>query len=136
MQNRLAKILLVSILFVLSLAACGSQPAETEEGPTAAYWAYFQACENGKYDSAVNYLTEEAKAQVESIGACGFTHDAINRVEAESTGIERTFSDDPGLDASEKSAVMTWIDDQGNLAMVHLVKDAEGWKVAYTVWSN
>lgn len=136
MQNRISKILLLLILMLLSLAACQSQSAETEEGPTAAYWGYYEACENGKYDSAESLLAEAAKAQIDAVGVCGFTHDAINRVDAGSSGMERTFTDDPVLDTSGKRAVMTWIDDQGNLAIVNLIKDAEGWKVAYTIWSN
>jgi hypothetical protein len=31
---------------------------------------------------------------------------------------------------------MSWIDDQGNLALVHLIKTEEGWKVDYAVWSK
>jgi hypothetical protein len=133
-RNRLSKILLLSTLFVLALAGC--QSAENKEGPADAYWMYYQACEDGNYGSAKLYLTEAAKAQNQTIGFCGFTHDAINRVQGGSAGAERTFNDDPLIDANENNAILTWIDEQGNLAIVHLIKDAEGWKVTHTIWSN
>ena len=98
MQNRFSKFLLLSVLLFLALAGCQSQPEESKEGPAAAYWKYYKACEDGKFNSAKLYLTEEAKAQNASIGACGFTHDSINRTEMESGGGERIFSDDPIVD--------------------------------------
>jgi hypothetical protein len=134
MKNRLSKILLITILLVLLLAAC--QSTETEAGPADAYWAYYEACEDQKFETAESYLDEEAKAQIEAIGVCGFTHNAINRYEAERGGTQRTFSEEPILDVDGNGAVMTWIDDQGYLAIVHLIKTGDEWKVAYAVWSN
>ena len=134
MKNRLSKILLIAILLLLLLAAC--QSTETEQGPADAYQAYYEACENRKYGTAELYLDEEAQAQIGAIGVCGFTHDAINRYESERGGTQRTFSEDPIVDVDGNSAVMSWVDDQGNLAIVHLIKTGDGWKVAYTVWSK
>ena len=134
MKNRLSKILLFSLLLVLLLAAC--QSSQPEEGPAEAYWAYYEYCENKEYEAAEKYLNEESRAQIGAIGVCGFTHDAINRIEAERNGTQRVFSDNPETDINENSAVMSWVDDQGYLAIVHLVKTEDGWKVAYTVWST
>ena len=134
MKNRLSMIVLIAILLALLLVAC--QSPETEEGPAEAYWIYYEHCVNNRFDSAEKYLNEEARAQIRSIGVCGFTHDTINRVEAERGGTQRNFSDDPVTEISDNSAVMNWIDDQGYLASVYLVKTEDGWKVAYTVWST
>lgn len=134
MKNRLSMILLIVILLALLLAAC--QSPETQDGPAEAYWAYYEHCVNKQFDSAEKYLDEEARAQIRAIGVCGFTHDAINRVEAERGGTQRNFSDDPVTEISDNSAVMNWVDDQGYLASVYLVKTEDGWKVAYTVWST
>jgi hypothetical protein len=134
MKNRLSKILLITLLLALLLAAC--QSSKAEEGPVEAYWAYYEYCENKQFESAEKYLDEEARAQIESIGVCGFTHDAINRIEANRAGAQRVFSDDPETNISDNSAVMNWIDDQGFLASVFLVKTEDGWKVAYTIWST
>jgi hypothetical protein len=132
MRNRLSKILIIAILLVLLLTACQS----AEEGPAAAYWGYFESCENGKYESAGLFLDEEAKLQIESIGVCGFTHDAINRYEIERGGTERIFSEEPILDIDGNMAVMTWVDDQGKVAIVQLINTGDGWKIAQAVWSD
>ena len=132
MKNRLSLILFISILLVLLLSACQSN----EEGPAAAYWGYFEACDNGKYESARLFLDEEAKLQIDSIGVCGFTHDSINRYEAERGGTERTFSEEPVLEVEENNAVMTWVDDQGKVAIVQLIKTGDGWKIVQTMWSD
>jgi len=134
MKNHLLKVLLISIFLVLSLVAC--QSAEPEEGPAESYWSYYEYCENKQFETAERYLDEEARAQKAAIGVCGFTHDAINRYEAERGGTERTFSEEPVTEISENSAVMSWVDEQGYLAIVHLIKTEDGWKVANTVWSD
>ena len=134
MKNRLSKILLIAVLLLLLLAAC--QSSEKEEGPADAYWSYYEHCVNKQFDSAEKYLDEEAKAQIQAVGVCGFTHDAINRIEAERGGTARVFSDDPVTEINGNSAVMRWIDDQGYLASVYFVETEDGWKVVYTVWST
>ena len=134
MINRFSLILLLSISIIFLLAAC--QSAETEEGPDDVYWEYYEACINGKYDTAEKLLDDLAKSQIDIIGVCGYTHDAINRIQIERGGTERTFSDDPTLDVRENRAVLTWIDDQGNLAIINLVKVGNEWKVSSAVWSD
>jgi hypothetical protein len=134
MIKRFVLTLLLALLTLFVLVGCRS--GGSEEGPAGAYWGYYEACENGEYDTAEGYLAEEAQSQIETIGVCGFTHDAINRVAAERGMAERTFSDEPQVDVQENSASITWIDDSGNLAIVSLTKDVGGWKVSRTIWST
>ena len=132
MNHNLSKILLLALLLVLALAACQSD----ESRPEAAYQAYYQACEESKYDSAAEYLTDEAQKRIDSIGVCGFTHDAINRYEVARGGTERVFAEEPVVDSDETNAAITWIDDQGKIAIVQLMKTGGGWKIKQTVWSD
>ncbi len=134
MKNRFSKILLTFALFVLLLTAC--QSSDAEMGPDDAYWAYYEACESGRFGEAELLLTEDARAQKASVGICGFTHDAINEYERANGRPERTFSEEPELTIEEDSAVMTWFDDQGNIANVFLVKLEDGWKISHSVWST
>ena len=134
MKVHLSKVLLIAIFLGLWLTAC--QSAETEEGPADAYWGYYESCENGKYETARNYLDDQAKMQIDAVGVCGLTHDAVNRYVAESGGTERTFSEEPVLEVIEDRAIMSWLDDQGNMALVYLIKMEDGWKVADTIWSD
>jgi hypothetical protein len=134
MKKNIQIILPLTFLLVLLLTAC--QGMQSEQGPTEAYQSYYEHCQSEQYELAEGYLSEDARTQVAVIGVCGFTHDAINRIEAERGGIQRVFSEDPEFEINEDSAVMSWIDDQGYLAIVHLLNTEDGWKVAYTVWSN
>jgi hypothetical protein len=134
MKNKIQKILAIAFILVLLLAAC--QSAETEQGPAEAYESYYEYCQTAQYELAEGYLSEEARAQVAVIGVCGFTHDAINQIEAERGGVERVFSDDPEILINENSAVMTWIGEQGYLAIIRLFNIEDGWKVVDTTWSN
>ena len=134
MKNRFSKILLILTLLIVLLAAC--QSTGDNMGPDDAYWAYYEACESGRFGEAELLLTEDARAQKASVGICGFTHDAINEYERARGGTERTFSEEPELTVDENGAVMIWFDDQGNIATVFLVELEDGWKIAHSVWSN
>ena len=133
MKIRFTKTLLILALFVLLLAACQSTGAEM--GPDETYWAYYEACESGRFGEAELLLTEDARAQKATIGICGFTHDAINEYERKNGRPERTFTEEPELTVNEDSAAMVWFDDQGNIANVILIKE-DVWKIARSVWSN
>lgn len=134
MKNRFSKILLIFAVFVLLLAACRSTGDQL--GPDETYWAYYEACENGRFGEAELLLTEDAQDQKATVGICGFTHDAINEYERANGRPARTFSEEPELMNEEDRAVMTWFDDQGNIANVILVKSDDSWKIAHTVWST
>lgn len=134
MKIRFSKILLIVALFILLLTAC--QSAEAEMGPDETYWAYYEACESGRFGEAELLLSEDARAQKATIGICGFAHDAINEYERANGRPERTFTEEPELTVNEDNAAMVWFDDQGNIANVILVQLEDGWKIARTVWSN
>jgi hypothetical protein len=135
MKNRIPKILLISTLFILLLAACQSAPSE--KSPDEVYWEYYQACQENRFETAEKLLTEGARAQRATVGVCGFTHDAINDyLKSQGETTERIFSEEPELTTQEDEAFLTWVDDTGNIANVILVKTDDGWKVDQTVWSN
>jgi len=130
MKNRFSiqLLFLASLIFLLSGCSQGGTPDE-------AYWQYFKACSEGKFDDARQLLTENARETSRSLGVCAFTHDAINTVEAQKGNPPRTFSEDPMVNVLETRASLTWIDDQGNLASVILVLIEEEWKVTEATWS-
>jgi len=134
MKNYFSKSLLIFTLFVLVLTACQSQKSKKEADEI--YWEYYQACEDGKYETAEEFITEEAKEKSASVGVCGFTHDAINDYLIARGEAERTFSQEPTVSGSGNRTVISWIDDQGNLANVFLNKTEDGWKISDALWSN
>jgi hypothetical protein len=134
MKTQFSKIPLILTLLIILLAGCKS--AETEAGPDETYWKYYEACEVGQYETAVKYLTEDARDRVAAIGACGFTHDAINEYELSRGGTERIFSEDPELTINGNVAAMSWFDNTGNIANVSLIKTEDGWKISESLWSN
>jgi len=119
-----------TILAVI-LVACGSDAEVTD-----AYWSYWKACSDGDFNNADDYLTDEAKLQSDVLGVCGFTHDAINTIEAAAGNPPRGFSSDPEVVLGDHTATLTWIDDTGNLAIVSLDLVNGAWKVRNTVWSK
>ncbi len=132
MKNRTFSILLILTILALALTACGS----SKDDPEAVYWDYFQACENEKLIKAEGFLSPEAKSLAETIGVCGFTHDAINSIMAAQGGVIRSFSGDPEVQVQGDSAALTWFDDQGYLTTVFLKKVEGTWKILKTVWST
>ena len=134
MKNHFSKSLLIFTLLMLLLTACQSQNSNKEADEI--YWEYYQACEDGNYETAKEFITEEAMEQSASVGVCGFTHDAINDYLIARGEAERTFSQEPSFSNEGNRAVMTWIDDQGNLANVFLNKTEDGWKISDALWSN
>jgi hypothetical protein len=131
MTNRSAVLILFVAVIVILLAGCGS-----DTGPADVYWAYWEACSNGDFIKAEKYLTEAARERSNALGVCGFTHDAINTIEAAAGNSPRGFSEDPELIAEENGATLTWYDDTGNLAMVSLILADGEWKVTDTIWSK
>lgn len=137
MTNKTRLFALMLVLLALMLAACkADQEATPAEGPENAYWAYYQACQDERFETAAMYLTETARERANDIGVCGFTHDAINDLIVAQGGTIRTFSEDPEVFIDDGSAALTWFDDQGNLANVSLTKTEEGWKISEALWSN
>jgi hypothetical protein len=130
MTNRLFTLLLTLMFLTILLAGC-SQESKPEE----VYWQYYEACSDGRFDDARQWLTETAVNTSRSLGVCAFTHDAINVSEAQKGNPLRTFSDDPTLNQQERLASLTWFDDQGNIASVVLVEVDGEWKVTEATWS-
>lgn len=131
--------IIVSIVTALAvfLTACGSQTEQTKlTEPDDTYWAYYDACSNQNSSKAKEHLTESAKQKAQTLGVCGFTHDAINAYEKSQGNPVRTFSQDPELRVEEKLASLTWIDDMGNLAIVYLIRDEGDWKIRDSRWSK
>lgn len=126
-------ILLVSLglVLVLFMAGCSTQP-----DPETVYWQYWEACSQGKFNEAVEFLSVNAREAARSLGSCGFTHDAINTIEAASGNPPRTFSEDPEITILETRSMVTWIDDQGNIAAIILVMEEGSWKISEATWSK
>lgn len=125
------------LMFILILGAAFLAGCSSEDlGPEEVYSEYWDACSNGGITRAENYLSEKAKEKAQLFGVCGFTHDAINVVEAAQGNPARTFSTDPKLGITENVATLTWVDDQGNLAIVFFALENGEWKINDARWSN
>jgi hypothetical protein len=131
MKNR--TFLIASIVLGLAFILAGCKPEATVED---IYWDYWQACADGDFAAAKLLLSADAIAVSETLGVCAFTHDAINTVEAQQGNPARAFSQDPEINTRESVASLTWIDDQGNLAIVTLVAVDGGWKINQANWSR
>lgn len=131
MKNRTLFVALIVIGLATILAACKA-PASAED----VYWEYWQACVDGDFAAAKLLLAEDAVVTAETLGVCAFTHDAINTIEAQQGNPAHTFSDDPEINTGEKVASLTWLDDQGNLAIVTLVAVDETWRINQANWSR
>ena len=137
MKNKATIFALILMLLALLLTGCkADQDEKPAEGPEGAYWAYYEACQDELFETAILSLTETARQRANDIGVCGFTHDAINDLLVTQGGTIRTFSEEPEILIDGDSAALTWFDDQGNLANVSLIQTTEGWKISETIWSN
>ena len=134
MKSQLARIGLILALATILLAAC--KPAEASQTPDEVYWEYYNACEAGQYETAEKLLSENARQRVAAVGVCGFTHDAINDYEISRGGTIRNFLEEPELAIEDDQAVMSWIDDTGNIANVFMIETDDGWKVSESLWSD
>ena len=121
----------VLIIGAFILVSCGSPKVGAER----VYWEYWEACSDGKFSDAELHLSPDAKNRSDAVGVCGYTHDAINIVEISRGNPARTFSKDPEVITQENSASLTWIDDQGNIALVSLLKIDDTWKILDAIWS-
>jgi len=126
----LVLVLLMAVLTFL-LSGCGSKT-----GPEEVYWQYWDACSKGEFQTAEEYILESAQEAAKTLGSCGFTHDAINTFEANKGNPPRTFSKDPEVSIQDTISSLIWIDDQGNIATVRLVKTEDVWKIVETTWSR
>jgi len=131
MKNKPPLLVIAIAILVTLLVGCSSKTTGED-----VYWQYFDACTNGDFKTAELLLAENTRDSARSLGACAFTHDAINTFEAQRGNQPRTFSQDPMVDAREKVTSLTWIDDQGNLASVILVEIDGEWKVTEATWSR
>jgi hypothetical protein len=125
-------LVMVLVLAILALILAGCSPLSA---PEKVYWQYWEACADGEFADAEQFLTEDARDTARTLGSCAFTHDAINTSEAQKGNPPRTFSQDPNVNIRGKIASITWIDDQGNIANVTLVQINEEWKVTEASWS-
>lgn len=123
--------LLLIILATVLLSACSSPERSVEQ----VYWDYWQACDENKYGTAREMLTETAQEKSAEVGVCGFTHDYINVIELARGGPEHNFDEDPEIIVEEDHARMMWIDDQGTLTIVLFFQVDGAWKVEDIIWS-
>lgn len=131
MKNKSSLLIFLITIMVFLVAGCSSKSTAED-----VYWQYFEACTNGDFKTAENFLAENALATAQQMGVCAFTHDAINTYEAQRGNQPRTFSQDPMMNINEKVTSITWLDDQGNLANVVLVIVDGEWKVTEVTWSR
>lgn len=130
MNTQVKALVFTLMVLVISLQGCSS-----ETGPETTYWQYWKACSEGKFDKTKQFIAENVKPPAGALGSCGFTHDAINTIEASSGKPLRTFPHDPEVLIDERATSLTWIDDQGNITNVVLVYVEGKWKVTNTYWS-
>jgi len=130
---KIQHILWVLILLVIAFlaAGCSSTP-----GPEEVYWQYWDACTEGKFAQAERFLSKNAAQAAISLGKCAFTHDAINTVEAAQGNPPRTFSEEPEVTIKENNGMISWFDDQGNIAVVMMAKEDDSWKIVEATWSK
>lgn len=131
MKTRTLLFALFVVGLALILAGCKAQDQAEE-----VYWQYWQACTEGDFAAAKLLLAEDAVVTAETLGVCAFTHDAINTIEAQQGNPAHTFSSGPEINATEKVASLTWVDDQGNLAIVTLAAVDGTWKISHASWSR
>lgn len=134
-KNKFILLILILMLIIPILTACKGEEAPKDD-PASAYWAYYAACQERKFETARSYLTEDAQQRATSTGVCSFTHDAVNEFQPLPDGSDRTFSADPEVIVEEDKAAMTWLDDQGNVALILLRHTDTGWKITEITWSN
>jgi hypothetical protein len=131
MNNQRGLLTLFLIVFATLLAGCSSAP-----GPEEIYQQYWDACSEGKFDEAEQFLSKNATQTAINLGSCALTHDAINTMQADSGQPLRTFSKDPDVTTKDNVSTIIWIDDQGNLAMITLVREDDTWKISQATWSR
>jgi hypothetical protein len=131
MKNRRWLLTAILIVFAFLVAGCSSTP-----GPEEIYQKYWDACSEGKFNEAEQFLSKNASQAALKLGSCAFTHDAINTIEAGSGKPLRTFSEDPEVTIRDNVSMIGWIDDQGNLAMITLVREDDTWKISDATWSR
>lgn len=122
---------LILMVFAFLAAGCSSTP-----GPEEIYWQYWDACTAGRFSEAEKFLSESSSQAAISLGSCAFTHDAINTVEAANGNPPRTFSEDPEVTTKDDNSMLSWFDDQGNIAIVILRKENDTWKIVEATWSK
>ena len=125
---------IVFLVLVLGLLLSGCGPAEKTVDEV--YWEYHQACEDSKYGTASDFLTESARLKADQVGVCGFVHEIINIIELNREGLVHTFTDDPEVILDGDSARMMWIDDQGFITIVVFVSIDGQWLVDDIIWST
>jgi len=130
MRIRYIYLLFITILATLLISGC-SQIEEPEE----IYQEYYKACKEGNFTDAKLLLDENALETSRKLGACAFTHDAINTIEVQKGNPVRTFNQDPTVTTNEKRSSILWLDDQGNIATVTLTLVDGLWKISNTTWS-
>jgi len=130
MRIRYIYLLFITILATLLISGC-SQIEEPEE----IYQEYYEACKEGNFTDAKLLLDENALETSRKLGACAFTHDAINTIEVQKGNPVRTFNQDPTVTTNEKRSSILWLDDQGNIATVTLTLVDGLWKISNTTWS-
>ena len=141
MRIRYIYLLFIAILTALLISGC-SQIAEPEE----IYHEYYKgcdvvistmqsACKEGKFNDAKLLLDVNALETSRKLGACAFTHDAINTIEVQKGNPVRTFNQDPTVTKNDKRASILWLDDQGNIVAVTLALVDGHWKISNTTWS-
>ena len=130
MRIRYIYLLFIAILTGLLISGC-SQIAEPEE----IYHEYYKACKEGKFNDAKLLLDVNALDTSRKLGACAFTHDAINTIEVQKGNPVRTFNQDPTVTKNDKRASILWLDDQGNIVTVALILVDGHWKISNTTWS-
>jgi hypothetical protein len=131
MKNK--HLLLAFILITLAFLAAG---CSSKTGPDDIYSQYWEACSEGKFRDAEEFIATNARDTTRTLGACAFTHDAINTIEIANGNPLRTFSDEPEVLTKGDLSSITWFDDQGNNATVVLVKVDETWKIIEATWSR
>ncbi len=131
MKNQHGLLVVISIVFALLAGGCSSTP-----GPLDVYMLYWEACSEGNFAEAAQYLSENVRGSTGALGNCGFTHDAINTIEASSGNPPRIFSEDPEVSIIDNQSSIIWFDDQGNIAMIILVRADDSWAIVDATWSR
>ena len=108
------------------VTACAAEP---EEVVNDRYWDYYQACEENKWGTAGDFLSEKARSLAEGVGICGFVHDSINLIELTRGGPEHSFLEDPDVKVVDATAQMIWIDDQGFITVVFFINVDGDWLI-------
>ena len=135
MKKKIYVLVAIILIGVLVLMACSSQEESLDSrGPEAAYWQYWEACEERRDDIAATLLTSQAELDARtSGGVCALTHDYVYKVGkfiGPPEDLEQFSKASPEVNQEETRASLTWFPIEGSTTPIVVLQLVDGnWKI-------